>query len=468
MAKLAELGQARRRPALAAHRPRHRRRRGRAGALRRQGPGRRGARAGRRLRRLHRGADAARWRALAADERSRAVVAAGPGAAGQARPDRAQQLLAAVPADRLDAARRGRVAYEIALWTVASYLPELGDAAERRAGLGLRRQAARMARARGDEPRRRRRRARRDREDGQQAARRFALAVFRGAPARAPGPGRAPRRRCTRMAAQRPSFHGWLAADRLRQPYALCPLEPSADAALRPARRRRSPGWRARSTCSRSTAPIRAAREWAAAVKPMSDDERRVAVQARARRRLVRPRRVRHERRRPTTCATTRCASRCTTSPTSALQSQVNALDPAWVAGADPRGEQLHAARALRRRRARADAAAARHRRSRSSPAARPALARRREPVRAGHQHPPGHRLHAPDARPLRRQGLPRHRRLQRRSGAGGALARRARPAWIRTSSSRAFRTRRRASTSRACSPSAWSTIGASTATPRR
>jgi soluble lytic murein transglycosylase len=66
---------------------------------------------------------------------------------------------------------------------------------------------------------------------GREAAQRFALAVFRGAAARAPGPGRAARALYAK-AAQSAGFHGWLAADRLQRPYALCPLEPVNDPAI--------------------------------------------------------------------------------------------------------------------------------------------------------------------------------------------------------------------------------------------
>jgi soluble lytic murein transglycosylase len=132
-------------------------------------------------------------------------------------------------------------------------------------------------------------------------------------------------------AAASPGFHGWLAADRLQQPYSLCPLEPSADPAIGK-RVAGDPGLARALDLFAIDRPDPAAREWATAVKPMSDDERRVAV----RRALAEgwydravfgmngggddaryyglrfP--LHHE-------ADIR------------VQSQVNALDPAWVAG---------------------------------------------------------------------------------------------------------------------------------------
>jgi soluble lytic murein transglycosylase len=68
-----------------------------------------------------------------------------------------------------------------------------------------------------------------------------------------------------------------LAADKLKQSYALCALEPSADGALRQriadnAGLQRAFGLFAIDRQSAAT------REWNAAVKPMTDDERRVAV----------------------------------------------------------------------------------------------------------------------------------------------------------------------------------------------
>jgi soluble lytic murein transglycosylase len=78
-------------------------------------------------------------------------------------------------------------------------------------------------------------------------------------------------------AANNPGFHGWLAADRLGQPYALCPLEPSGDKALR-ARIAADPGLQRALELIALDHPSQAVREWNAAIKPLDDDARRVAV----------------------------------------------------------------------------------------------------------------------------------------------------------------------------------------------
>ena len=264
------------------------------------------------------------------DARSRAVVATGLSRLARRDPDRAQALFDALPASRLDAAGRGRVLYDIALWTVASYLPgsaqRLNAVPESAYDKKLHEWRAREAMSRGDDA--------------------AALAAITKMPdAQRNDPqwqyfearlrerlGQIPASKALyQRAAQAPGFHGWLAADRLQQPYALCPLEPSGDPAL--ARRVAADEGLARAldlfAIDRSDA---AAREWAAAVKPMSDDARRVAVRRAiadgwydravfgmngggddARFYALRfP--LHHE-------------------SDIRVQSQVNALDPAWVAG---------------------------------------------------------------------------------------------------------------------------------------
>ena len=264
------------------------------------------------------------------DARSRAVVATGLSRLARRDPDRAQALFDALPASRLDAAGRGRVLYDIALWTVASYLPgsaqRLNAVPESAYDKKLHEWRAREAMSRGDDA--------------------AALAAITKMPdAQRNDPqwqyfearlrerlGQIPASKALyQRAAQAPGFHGWLAADRLQQPYALCPLEPSGDPAL--ARRVAAEEGLARAldlfAIDRSDA---AAREWAAAVKPMSDDARRVAVRRAiadgwydravfgmngggddARFYALRfP--LHHE-------------------SDIRVQSQVNALDPAWVAG---------------------------------------------------------------------------------------------------------------------------------------
>ena len=209
--------------------------------------------------------------------RSRAVATAALSRLARRDPDRVAMLLPTVASTLgLDADQRGRVLHDIALWTVASYLP---GAAERLNAVpaaayddALHEWQVREAISRGDDAAalaaiekmsdkqrsdshwqyfeaRLRERA------GQREA---ALALYS-------------------QAAMSPTFHGWLAADRLKQSYALCALEPSADPALRD-RVSDDAGLQRAFELFAIDRPGSATREWAAAVKPMSDDERRVAV----------------------------------------------------------------------------------------------------------------------------------------------------------------------------------------------
>ncbi len=270
------------------------------------------------------------WSSWPRDARSRAVIAAGLAKLAKRDPPRAQQFLSALPADRLDPAGRSRVAYEIALWSVASYLP--GSAARLAAVPAaayddkLHEWRAREAMGRGDDS--------------------GALAAITKMGDKQRGDSRwqyfearlrerlgqvEQAKALYQRAAQSPSFHGWLAADRLQQPYALCPLEPSADTAM-DKRVSSHPGLLRALDLFAIDRSDPAAREWVAAVKPMPDDERRLAV----RRALaegwydrsvfgmnVTPEDLRYY------------GLRFPLHHESDIrvQSQVNALDPAWVAG---------------------------------------------------------------------------------------------------------------------------------------
>ena len=211
-----------------------------------------------------------------ADERSRNVLQWALERLAKRDPDRAQQLLDQLPAGSLDATRRGKVAYQIALWTVASYLP---GAAERLAAVPASayderlhewqvREAisrvdnaaalaaiTRMAEAQRSDPRWVYFEARLRERLGQIEA---AHSLYE-------------------KAAATSTFHGWLAADRLQLPYRLCALEPSTDAQLAK-RVVDNPGLARSLDLFAIDRPDPAAREWVAAVKPMSDDERRLAV----------------------------------------------------------------------------------------------------------------------------------------------------------------------------------------------
>lgn len=209
--------------------------------------------------------------------RTRIVATAALTRVAKRDPARGAQLLASVaPALGLDEAQRGKVLYEAALQTAASYGSEsaarLAAVPESAYDDRLFELRVREALARGDDP--------------------GALAAIARLPDKLrndaryqylearllerSGKGDAARRLYA-SAANNPSFHGWLAADRLGQPYALCPLEPSADKALR-ARLAADPGLQRALELIALERPSQAVREWNAATKPLDADARRVAV----------------------------------------------------------------------------------------------------------------------------------------------------------------------------------------------
>lgn len=165
-------------------------------------------------------------------DRSRLVASHGLARLGKDNPDAAEaqlpqyaRALAFTPADR------GRVLYQIALWTVASYLPDsarrLNLVPEASYDERLHEWRAREAMARSDWPAALA--AIRKMPPAQRADSRWTyfearLAERTGAPVEA--------QRLYAAAARRPEFHGFLAADRLEQPYALCPLQPAHDPAM--------------------------------------------------------------------------------------------------------------------------------------------------------------------------------------------------------------------------------------------
>jgi soluble lytic murein transglycosylase len=192
-------------------------------------------------------------------------------------PDIAASMLPAVASTlHLDSDERGRVLHDIALWTVASYLPgsaeRLNAVPESAYDDSLYEWRVREAISRSDDaaalagiekmPDKQRNDSRwqyfeaRLRERAGQAD--AAQALYQ-------------------KAAMSPTFHGWLAADKLKQSYALCALEPSADAALRQ-RVANNAGLQRAFELFAIQRPGPATRDWTAAVKPMTDDERRIAV----------------------------------------------------------------------------------------------------------------------------------------------------------------------------------------------
>lgn len=210
--------------------------------------------------------------------RSRAVATAALVRLAKRDPDRADSLLGPV-GDRLglDDSQRGRVRYEVALWTVASYLP---GAAARMAAVPdsafddkLHEWQVREAISRGGDAEAlaaivRMGEAQRNDSHWQYFEARLRERLGQADAARA----------LYEKAARSPTFHGWLAADRLQRPYALCALEPLADRKLVRRVAENAALSRALDLVAIDRAEL-AAREWASAVKGLSDDERRLAVQ---------------------------------------------------------------------------------------------------------------------------------------------------------------------------------------------
>jgi len=167
---------------------------------------------------------AARWPATA---RSRWMASQGLARLGKNNPDAAEALLPAIAqALQFTEADRGRVLYQIALWTVASYGPQsarrLAAVPDSAYDANLHEWQVREALARSDW--------------------RAALAAIRRMPDAQRGDSRwtyfegrllaltgdaAGARAAYQRAAREPQFHGFLAADRIGQPYALCPWAPA-------------------------------------------------------------------------------------------------------------------------------------------------------------------------------------------------------------------------------------------------
>lgn len=210
--------------------------------------------------------------------RSRLVASTALAKLAKAAPDRAEALLPTVAQVlAFDESDRGRVLYQIALWSVASYLPE-----------SARRLASVPASAYDDSLHEWRVREALARSDWAAA-----LAAIRRMPEAQRGDSRwlyfaartsqltgdaAGAHALYAQAARKPDFHGFLAADRLDQPYALCPWLPAPTPAVKQA-------------VARDPAIVRAvqlfqldrkgwaAREWNAALARFSDEQRRLAVE---------------------------------------------------------------------------------------------------------------------------------------------------------------------------------------------
>ncbi len=174
-------------------------------------------------------------------------------------------------------ADRGRVLYQIALWTVASYEPE-----------SARRLAAVPASAFDDKLHEWQVREALTRSDW-----RGALAAVRAMPDKQRRDSRwtyfegrlleltgdkDAAQQAYQRAAREPQFHGFLAADRLHQPYALCPLLPHDSAAAKAAVAA-DPAMVRAMELYRIDRRAWAQREWTDALRRFDDTQRRLAVE---------------------------------------------------------------------------------------------------------------------------------------------------------------------------------------------
>lgn len=172
-------------------------------------------------------------------------------------------------------AERARVLYQAALWTVASYEPDsarrLNAVPESAYDERLHEWRVREAMSRGDRP--------------------AALAAIRKMGAKQRGESRwvyfearlselagdkAGAQALYRNAARKPEFHGFLAADRIDQPYALCPWQPN-DASAKPGVAR-DPAMVRAMALYRIERSGWAQREWDDALTRFDDRQRRAAV----------------------------------------------------------------------------------------------------------------------------------------------------------------------------------------------
>lgn len=210
--------------------------------------------------------------------RSRLVASYGLARAAKGDPGGVEaQLPALAQALGLNEAERGRVLYQVALWTVASYGPE-----------SARRLAAVPASAydeRLHEWRVREALSRSDWAAAREAIARMGAAQrgdsrwtwFEARTAELTG-DKAAASAAYRRAATKPDFHGFLAADRLDQPYALCPWTPK-DGAPAKAAVARDPALVRAVALFRAGRKGWAEREWSDALARFDDTQRRLAVE---------------------------------------------------------------------------------------------------------------------------------------------------------------------------------------------
>jgi soluble lytic murein transglycosylase len=171
---------------------------------------------------------------------------------------------------------RGRVLYQVALWTVASYEPEsarrLNAVPASAYDEKLHEWRVREAMSRSDWPAALaaiRRMGDKQRGDSRWVYFEARLAEITGDKARAQA--------LYRDAAKKPEFHGFLAADRINQPYALCPWELPDNPAMK-ANVARDPAIVRAMALYQLERQGWAQREWDDALSRFSDEQRRIAV----------------------------------------------------------------------------------------------------------------------------------------------------------------------------------------------
>ncbi len=209
--------------------------------------------------------------------RSRLVASHGLARMARERPEEAEAQLPRLSAALgFDATERARVQYQVALWTVASYLPDsarrLGAVPDAAYDERLHEWRVREAMARSDWPAALaaiRRMGAAQRADSRWTYFEARLAELTGArDAAAP---------LYRRAATQPDFHGFLAADRIDRPYALCPWTPDTSASAKAAVAR-DPAMARAMALYRIERSGWAQREWDAALARFDDAQRRLAV----------------------------------------------------------------------------------------------------------------------------------------------------------------------------------------------
>ncbi len=211
-------------------------------------------------------------------DRSRNIASHGLAKYGKSQPSAAESMLPRfAQALGFDEAQRGRVLYQIALWTVASYEP---DSARRLDAVPasayderLHEWRVREAMSRSDWPAALaaiEKMGSKQRGDSRWTYFQARLSELTGRKADAD--------RLYREAAKKPEFHGFLAADRIDQPYALCAWLPDDSSA-------------AQQAVARDPAMVRAMglfqidrigwaiREWDDALSRFNDEQRRIAVE---------------------------------------------------------------------------------------------------------------------------------------------------------------------------------------------